>query len=57
MITYREAGNGRLGVYLEGKRVGIITKNGNLYRYLPMGLKKHAGKSYPTIKEVKDSLE
>lgn len=61
MITYRTVGSmgmssGRIQVLLAGRRVGDIHPVLNGYRYFPKG-SNVGGKAYPTVDEVKRSLE
>ena len=54
MITYENV----INVRLDGKTIGTIKEVDGGYQYYPKGHgKSWAGDVYPTIKEVKDSLE
>ena len=63
MITYRNALNIGVCVYLDGKKVGNIEPeyagNSFAFRYWPNGVKSMdgAGLAYPTIAAVKRSIE
>lgn len=59
MITYDRLPNRDLAVYLDGKRTGTIIGVLNGYRYFPLrsGGYGEPGTTFPTIAEVKRSLE
>ena len=57
MITYTPIASRSIAVFLEGKRVGTIEHLANgVWQYWPKNL-LDAGEKFPTLAEVKASLE
>ena len=60
MLTYKKDSSGRFtSVYLDKKHIGYILKVQDGYRYKAKasGVGDHTGEVFPTIDEVKQSLE
>jgi hypothetical protein len=56
LITYSTDIASKIAVYLDGRRVGIITKKWDGWHYQPKGTKLF-GKAFPTLTDCKRSLE
>lgn len=58
MITYKIKSATNIQVRLDGKVVGSIIQSGTGFQYVPKGVKKEkGGEIFPTIRQVKDSIE
>lgn len=55
MIEYRDEAKGNTAVYLDGKRVGTIKKEGTFFYYLPKG-SKVGGERLPSLTAVQRTL-